>query len=77
MIFGAAFPALFFALSALGAIGLDTAFTLSKWTGFGLLCLYGYLAGRISGSTVGGAVFHACAVGAIGGALIALKSLLH
>src|SRR3954470_21751689 len=77
VIFGAGFPAVFFALSAIGAMDLDLAFTLSKWTGFGLLCLYGFLAGRVSGSTVGGALLHACAVGAIGGALIALKSLLH
>jgi uncharacterized membrane protein len=77
VIFGAGFPALFFVLSALGAMDIDLAFTLSKWTGLGLLCLYGYLAGRVSGSTVGGALLHSAVVGAIGGALIALKSLLH
>ena len=77
VIFGAGFPALFFVLATVGAIGLHSAFTLSKWTGAALICFYGYLAGRVSGSSVGGALLHALAVGAIGGVLIGLKSLLH
>ena len=77
VVFGAGFPAVFFILATVGALSLDSAFTLSKWTGAALICVYGYLAGRVSGSSVGGALLHALAVGAIGGALIALKSLLH
>jgi hypothetical protein len=77
VVFGAAFPAIFFVLAALDVIGLSTAFTLSKWTGLGLLCAYGFAAGRMSGSGVGGAVLHAAAVGAIGGVLILLKALVH
>jgi hypothetical protein len=75
--FGAGFPALFFVAAALGAFDVDLAFNLSKWTGFGLLCAYGYLAGRLSGWGVGGALFHAVGIGAIGAALIGLKALLH
>jgi hypothetical protein len=75
--FGAGFPVVFFALAAAGAMGLDTAFTVSKWTGLGLICAYGFVAGRVSGSGVGASLLHAAAVGAIGGGLIALKALLH
>jgi hypothetical protein len=53
------------------------AFTLSKWTGLGLICVYGFVAGRLSGSGVGGALLHAAAVGTIGGMLILLKALVH
>ena len=74
---GAGFPALFFLLASAGAIDLDLAFNLSKWTGLGLLCAYGFVAGRVSGWGVGGALVHSAAVGAIGGALIGLKALLH
>jgi hypothetical protein len=77
VMFGAGFPTLFFVLASAGVLDLDLAFTLSKWTGLGLICAYGFVAGRLSGSGVGGAVLHAAAVGAIGGALIGLKALLH
>jgi hypothetical protein len=77
VILGAGFPAIFFILAAAGAIDLDLAFTLSRWTGLGLICGYGYLAGRLSGSGPFAALLHAAAVGAIGGALIALKSIVH
>jgi hypothetical protein len=77
VMFGAGFPAVFFLLAAVGTIDVALAFTLSKWTGLGLICLYGFVAGRLSGSGVGGAVLHAAAVGAIGGALIVLKAFLH
>jgi hypothetical protein len=75
--FGAAFPAVFFALAAAGAFDIGLAFRLAKWTGLGLICGYGYLASRLAGQTVARAVVHAAAVGAIGGALIAFKALLH
>jgi len=75
--FGAGFPTLFFVLAAVGAIDTDLAFTLSKWSGLGLISAYGFLAARLSGSGLGGALLHAAAVGGIGGALIALKALVH
>ena len=74
---GAAFPAVFFVLAAADAIELDTAFTLAKWSGLGLICFYGYAAGRLSGSGVGGSLLHALTVGAIGAAVILVKSLVH
>lgn len=75
--FGAAFPAAFFLLSALGVLELDAAFRLAKWTGLGLICLYGFIAARLAGSRLPGALLQATAVGSIGGALIALKAVLH
>jgi hypothetical protein len=75
--FGAGFPAVFFILSALGAMKIDTAFNVAKWTGLGLICAYAYLAARLAGSRPPAALLHALALGAIGGALIALKALLH
>jgi hypothetical protein len=44
---------------------------------FGLICAYGFIAARLSGSGAGAAALRAAAAGAIGGLLIALKSLLH
>lgn len=75
--FGAAFPAVFFVLAAAGVIGLELAFDLAKWTGLGLISGYGFLAARLSGAHLTGAFVHGALVGAIGGALIALKALVH
>lgn len=75
--FGTAFPAVFFVLAAARTIELGTAFTLSKWTGLGLICGYGFLAARLAGAAVGRALLHAAVLGAIAGALIAFKALLH
>ena len=77
VVFGAGFPALFFVAAAVGLIEVPLAFTLSKWTGLGLICAYGFLAARLSGSSYVTALLHAVTVGAIGGLLIALKALLH
>jgi hypothetical protein len=74
---GAGFPALFFILAATDVLELGQAFTLAKWTGLGLICVYGFLAARLAGYRLGGAILHAAAVGAIGGVLIAVKALLH
>jgi hypothetical protein len=74
---GIAFPAVFFVLAAAGAIDGDTAFTLAKWSGLGLISLYGFLAGRLAGASLGLSLLQALAVGVIGGALIAFKALIH
>jgi hypothetical protein len=74
---GAAFPAIFFVLAAAEAIELDTAFTLAKWSGLGLIGAYGYAAARLSGAAVGRSLLHALAVGAIGAAVILVKALVH
>lgn len=75
--FGAGFPAAFFVLAAAGAVDVDAAFRLAKWTGLGLICAYAFLAARLSGYRLAGALMHAALLGAVGGALIALKALLH
>jgi hypothetical protein len=77
VVFGAGFPAVFFVLAAAGAIDTGVAFTLSKWSGLGLISAYGFLASRLAGSDHGRAILHASAAGAIAGALIAVKALLH
>jgi hypothetical protein len=77
VIVGAGFPAVFFILAAAGAMKVPLAFTLSKWTGFGLICVYGLVAGRLSGSSWLVSILHALALAAIGGSLIAFKALLH
>ena len=77
VVLGAGFPVVFFVLAALGALTEETAYTISKWSGLGLITAYGYLAARLAGATVARAVAQGLAVAAIGGALIALKALLH
>jgi hypothetical protein len=74
---GAAFPAVFFVLAAAGAIELDTAFGLAKWSGLGLIGCYGFAAARLSGAGTGHSLLHALAVGAIGAGVILVKSLVH
>jgi hypothetical protein len=75
--FGAAFPAVFFLLSALGAIDRDTAFDLAKWTGLVLIAFYGFCAGRLAGERLLPSLLHALAVGAVAAALIVVKALVH
>ena len=74
---GIGFPAIFFVLAVAGAIERDTAFTVAKWSGLGLIGLYGYFGGRLSGRSVPGSIVHALALGLIGVFLIAFKALLH
>jgi len=75
--FGVAFPSVFFILAAAGALEQDTAFTVAKWTGLGLIALYGILGARVSGAGVVASLIQGSAVALIGGALIALKALVH
>jgi hypothetical protein len=77
VVFGVAFPAVFFVLAAVGAMELDTAFDIAKWTGLGLIAFYGFCAARLSGGTFHGSILHGLIAGLIGAALIALKALLH
>jgi hypothetical protein len=74
---GVAFPVVFFALSAVGAIELTTAFTVAKWSGLGLISFYGFCAARLSGATLSSSLLQAVAVGAVGALLIAIKALVH
>jgi hypothetical protein len=75
--FGIVFPDVFFFLAALGAMEVDTAFTVAKWTGLGLIACYGFAAGRLAGESLPRAILQAVAVTAIGGALIAFKAIVH
>jgi hypothetical protein len=75
--FGIAFPAVFFILAAASVLEADTAFTIAKWSGLGLISSYGFVAGRLAGAGRGVSLLQALAVGVIGGALIAFKALVH
>jgi len=75
--FGVSFPALFFVLAALDAISLDTAFDVARWSGLGLIALYGYAAGRLAGQRQAACLIQGAAVAAIGGLLIVIKALIH
>jgi hypothetical protein len=74
---GIAFPAVFFLLSAAGAMDEDTAFTVAKWSGLGLIGFYGFCAARLAGAGLTASLLQAIGVGAIGGVLILLKALIH
>jgi hypothetical protein len=75
--FGVAVPAAFFILAAAGAIELETAFQIAKWTGLGLIAFYGFCAAKLAGGTLGGSLLQGLLVGLIGAVLIALKALVH
>jgi hypothetical protein len=75
--FGVGFPAVFFVLAAAGAMEVETAFRVARWTGLCLIAFYGFCAARLSGAGLTASFTHGLAVGAIGGALIALKALVH
>ena len=75
--FGVSFPAVFFALSGVGAMAVETAFELAKWSGLALTGFYGFCAARLSGLGLAAALVQAAAVAAIGGFLIGLKAVIH
>jgi hypothetical protein len=74
---GIVFPDVFFLLATFGVMELDTAFTVAKWSGLGLITAYGYAAGRLSGESRSRALLQALAVTAIGAALVGFKALVH
>ena len=51
--FGVTFPAVFFVLAAAGAMEVDTAFDVAKWSGVGLIGFYGYSASAPGGRRSG------------------------
>jgi hypothetical protein len=75
--FGVAFPAVFFLSSALSLMDVETAFTLAKWTGLGLIGFYGFWAARFAGAAPHRALFKGALVALVGAGLIALKALVH
>jgi hypothetical protein len=74
---GVAFPAVFFLLSALGLLSVDTAFSIAKWSGVGLIGFYGFWAARFAGASRYQALLKGALVALIGAGLILLKSLVH
>src|SRR5688572_4758364 len=72
--FGVAFPAVFFLLAALGVMTIDTAFTVAKWSGLGIIGLYGYAAARLAGARLIGCLVQGVGAALIGAVLIALKA---
>jgi hypothetical protein len=75
--FGISFPAVFFLLSSVGAMEVETAFELAKWSGLALTGFYGFWAARLSGLRLPAALAQAAAVAAIGAFLIGLKAVIH
>src|SRR5690349_352446 len=75
--FGVAFPVIFFLLAAAGAVELDTAFRLAKWSGLGLIGFYGFAAARLAGAPLLACLVQAFFAALIGAILIALKALVH
>jgi hypothetical protein len=75
--FGVAFPAVYFVLATVGAMKIDTALRISKWTGLGLIVFYAFCAGRLAGNGVVRSLVRAGCVGAVGAVLVAVKALLH
>ncbi len=75
--FGIGFPAVFFVLASAGVLEVDTAFTVAKWSGLGLISSYGFAAARLAGNGLARSLLQALAVGVVGGLLILLKSLIH
>jgi hypothetical protein len=74
---GIAFPCVFFLLTALGAIDLDAAFDLAKWSGLGLIASYGFAAARLTGDSVPRSLRRAGVAALIAAFLIVIKALLH
>jgi hypothetical protein len=75
--FGVVFPAVYFVLAAAGAMETDTAFTLAKWSGVGLIGFYGFCGGRLSGEGVLASLAQGLGACAIGVVLIAFKAVVH
>jgi VIT1/CCC1 family predicted Fe2+/Mn2+ transporter len=75
--FGITFPVVFFILAAAHVIEEETAFTIAKWSGVGLIGFYGFSAARLAGEDLSSSALRSVAVGLIGAFLIGLKALLH
>ena len=75
--FGVGFPAVFFILAAAGALEEETAFTVAKWTGLGLIGGYGFAASRLAGQSVVGALIRGVGIALVGAFLIAVKAIIH
>ena len=77
VIFGVAFPVVFFILAAVGVLSEESAFDVAEWAGIGLIGLYGFAGSRLSGNGRLNSLLKATGVALIGAALIGLKALVH
>jgi len=75
--FGISFPTVFFLLSVAGAMQVETAFAVAKWSGLALTGFYGFWAARLADAGTLRAVGQATAVALIGAFLVGLKALIH
>lgn len=75
--FGIAFPVVFFLFPLAGIGSVETAFTIAKWSGLGLVGFYGFWAARLAGAPWHRAILYAVGVAAVDAVLIALKAFLH
>jgi hypothetical protein len=75
--FGIAFPVVFFLFPLAGIGSVETAFTIAKWSGLGLVGFYGFWAARLAGAPWHRAILYAVAVAAVDAVLIVLKAFLH
>jgi hypothetical protein len=69
-------PIVFFVLAQVSAISLDAAYTSAKWTGTGVLGLYGFGAYRAAGGSVQRSLVAGGLLTLIGVVLVLLKSIL-
>ena len=74
---GIGFPSIFFILAAVDVLGDDAAFVIARWTGLGLLGLYGFAGARLTGSGILRSFLKGLGIALIGAALIGLKALVH
>jgi hypothetical protein len=74
---GISFPAVFFILAAGGAMNDDNAFDWAKWTGLGIIGVYGFAGARMAGAGLIASLTKALGVALIGGLLIGLKAVVH
>ena len=75
--FGISFPAVFFLLSVSGAMQVETAFAVAKWSGLALAGFYGFCAARLADAGALRALGHGAAVALIGAFLVSIKALTH
>jgi hypothetical protein len=75
--FGIAFPAVFFLFPLAGVGDLDTAFTVAKWSGLGLVACYAFWGARRAGAPRYRALLYAVLIACVDAVLIALKAFLH
>jgi hypothetical protein len=75
--FGVGSPAVFLFLATVGLMELDTALDVAKWSGLGLIAIYGFAGARLTGLGHRRALVEALAVGLVAGFLVALKAIVH